>query len=90
MTDEQGTGEPDGYFARLDLGISVNNILDHVGRSGRRFVPQTEPPANPVNGDTYIADGTNWDVAGSGNAAKVVYLNGDWRVTYEFTGAGGV
>lgn len=85
MADEQGTGLSDGAFARKKLGRIVNDILDHVGRAGRRYPPLDAAPANPVDGDTYLADGTNWDPAGTGNAAKVTYVNGAWEVENEFS-----
>lgn len=90
MADEQGTGRADGNFAREALGRAVNGILDNVGAGGRQFPPQDAAPSNPENGDTYLADGTNWDPAGTGNAALVQYAGGDWRVIHEHTAAGGL
>lgn len=90
MADEQGTGKPDGNFARGVLGKAVNRILDNVGSAGRKYPPQQSAPSNPENGDVYLADGTNWDPASSGNAALVQYAGGSWRVIHEHTGAGGL
>lgn len=89
MADEQGTGRPDGNFARQAVGSAVNSILDSVGASGRKFEPLESPPDNPETGDTYLADGTNWDATsgGSGNAALVTYIesgNG-WEVVTEYS-----
>ena len=85
MADEQGTGKPDGNFARSALGRAVNNILDHVGRDGRKFTPREAPPDNPEDGDTYIADGTNCDPAGTGNATLVTSIDGSWETVNEFS-----
>lgn len=90
MAQEQGTDKPDGNFARASVGSAVNTILDNVGPDGRRFPPRAEPPAEPEPGDLYLADGTNFDPAGSGNAALVIYLGGAFVVVNEFTGVGGV
>jgi hypothetical protein len=85
MADEQGTGRPDGNFARIAIGKAVNAILDNVGASGRKFEPLESPPDNPETGDTYLADGANWDVAGTGNAALATYIDGAWEVTNEYS-----
>lgn len=85
MADEQGTGLPDGNFARRALGRVVNNILDNVGRDGRKFAPRESPPAGAEDGDTYLADGTNWDPAGTGNAALVTSIGGAWEVVNEYS-----
>lgn len=57
MADEQGTGQPDGHFARQITGGAVNGILDSVGSDGRRLVPQASEPSNPEVGDLYLSDG---------------------------------
>lgn len=89
MADEQGTGKPDGNFARKAVGSAVNSILDSVGASGRQFEPLASPPDNPETGDTYLADGTNWDETsgGTGNAALVTYIESgnEWEVVNEFS-----
>lgn len=77
MADEQGTGRPDGNFARKAVGSAVNDILDNVGRDGRRFTPRESPPTNPEVGDTYLADGTNWDPNNAGSPDLVVYDTSD-------------
>lgn len=90
MADETGLDVPDGWFARSQLGSLVNSLLGNVGLNGRTYPPQDAAPANPENGDTYLADGTNWDPAGTGNAALVQYAGGGWRVIFEHTAAGGL
>ena len=90
MADEQGTGKPDGNFARAALGSAVNGILTNVGTDGRKFPPREAPPDGPEPGDVYLADGTNWDPTGNGNAALVQYLNGGWQTIVEYTAVGGV
>lgn len=77
MADEQGTGRPDGNFARSALGKSVNNILDNVGRDGRNFVQRESPPSNPEVGDVYLSDGTNWDPNAAGTPDLVCYDTSD-------------
>jgi|AntDeeMetageno50_2_1112565.scaffolds.fasta_scaffold02695_3 hypothetical protein len=83
MADEQGTGLGDGYFARKKLGRIVNGLLDQIGPNGRRYPPQDAPPAGAEVGDSYLADGTNWDPAGTGNAAFVQYDGAAWQVVHE-------
>ena len=90
MADETGLDVHEGWFAREVLGNRVKSFLANVGSNGRRYPPQDAAPSNPVNGDTYLADGTNWDPAGTGNAAFVQYAGGSWRVIFEHTGAGGL
>lgn len=90
MADEQGLSVADGWFARAALGSKVKALLANVGSAGRKYPPQSSPPSNPENGDMYLADGTNWDPASSGNAALVQYAGGGWRVVYEHTTAGGL
>lgn len=90
MADEQGTGVPDGNFARSKAGGAVNGILDNVGSDGRKYVPQDAAPAGADEGDVYLADGTNWDPLSGGNAALVIYLAGGWVAIQEFTGVGGL
>lgn len=90
MADEQGTGLPDGNFARKKTGKAVNGLLANVGTDGRRFPPRESEPSGPEAGDVYLADGTNWDPVGNGNAALVQYLNGAWQTIVEYTGVGGV
>lgn len=90
MADETGLDVPAGWFARSSLGAQVKQLLTNVGQNGRQYAPQSEPPANPENGDTYLADGTNWDPAGTGNAALVQYAGGAWAVLHEHTAAGGL
>lgn len=80
MADEQGTGQPDTYFARGILGEAVNAILDNVGSDGRKLVPQASEPSNPEVGDLYLSDGGNFDpVSNSGNAAVIVYDGTSWN-----------
>lgn len=90
MADEHGTGVPDGNFARAVAGGGVNSILDQVGPNGRQYPPQDGAPAGPESGDVYLADGTNWDPVGNGNAALVIYLDGGWVAIQEFTSVGGL
>jgi hypothetical protein len=91
MADETGLDEvPSGWFARIRLGDRVKALLANIGSTGRQYPPLDTAPNNPEPGDTYLADGTNWDPAGTGNAALVTYLGGSWRVTNEYTNAGGV
>jgi hypothetical protein len=79
MADEQGTGSPDGYFARQVTGEAVNGILDNVGSDGRKLVPQASEPTNPEVGDLYLSDGGNYDpVSNSGNAAVIIYDGSSW------------
>lgn len=90
MADEQGTGVPDGNFARTVAGSAVNGILQNVGSDGRQFAPRESAPAGAGTGDVYLADGTNWDPLAGGNAALVIYLDGGWVGIKEFTGVGGL
>lgn len=90
MADETGLDVPDGFFARINLGATVKDLLANVGTNGRRYPPQDSAPSNPENGDTYLADGSNWDPAGTGNAALVQYAGGSWAVVHEHTAAGGL
>jgi len=89
MADEQGlTGDrklADGEFARKKTGDRVKAAVANLGPAGRQFVPQDGPPANPENGDTYLADGANWNPAGTGNAALVTHIAGSWEVVNEFS-----
>lgn len=79
MADEQGTGSPDGFFARQSLGAAVNGILDNVGSDGRNLVPQASEPSNPEVGDLYLSDGGNYDpVSNGGNAAVIIYDGSSW------------
>jgi hypothetical protein len=80
MADEQGTDVDDFQFARADpTGANVNEILDNVGSDGRRLVPQSSAPSNPVAGDLYLSDGGNYDpVSNSGNAAVIIYDGSSW------------
>lgn len=87
MADEQGTGVPDGNFARGKTGGAVNGILDNVGSGGRKFPPQDAEPSNPENGDLYLADGTNWNPTGNGDPALVQYIGGSWLTVADYTGA---
>jgi hypothetical protein len=81
MADEQGTGSPDGFFARQRLGAAVNGILDNVGSDGRRLVPQASEPSNPAVGDLYLSDGGNYDpVSNGGNAAVIIYDGSSWQL----------
>lgn len=85
MADEQGLDVPEGWFARSTLGASVKQFLATIGPDGRQFTPLDAAPDNPENGDTYLADGSNWDPAGTGNAALATYVDGDWEVVNEFS-----
>jgi len=81
MADEQGTGQPDGHFARQITGVAVNGILGNVGSDGRRLVPQASEPSNPEVGDLYLSDGGNYDpVSNSGNAAVIIYDGSSWQL----------
>jgi len=44
----------------------------------------SKEPKYPVVGGEVIADGTNWDPAGTGNAAKVIYTGNKWSILKEF------
>jgi len=90
MADEQGLSKPDGLFARRVLGEAVKSLLTNIGVGGRKYPPQSSVPSNPENGDVYLADGSNWDPAGTGNAAYVQYAGGAWAVIHEHTTAGGL
>lgn len=90
MADEQGLNVPDGFFARSELGSKVKSLVGTIGSAGRQYPPQDSEPTNPENGDIYLADGTNWDPAGTGNAALVQYAGGAWAVVHEHTAAGGL
>lgn len=81
MADEQGTGKPDGNYARASVGSAVNGILTNVGSDGRQFVEQTSPPSNPEYGDVYLADGSSWDPDSDGvSGGELVIYNssGGW------------
>lgn len=85
MADEQGTGKPAGNYARRALGQAVNSILAVVGPTGRQYPARESPPSGAEVGDTYLADGTNWDPAGTGNPAFVQYDGTAWTVIVEHT-----
>ena len=79
MADNQGTGLPDGNFARQKAGRKVNNLLANVAQDGRGFRQRSEPPANPEVGDVYLTDGTNWDPNAAGAPDLVIYdTAGGW------------
>jgi len=90
MADETDPGLYKGEFSRQTQGQTLNRYLKNIGQSGRQFPPQNSAPSNPEDGDLYLADGSNWDPAGSGNAALVMYADGGWRTINEFTTAGGL
>lgn len=90
MADSTGLSVPNGWFARSELGKKMNALLANIAPDGRQYTPLDAAPATPENGDTYLADGTNWDPAGTGNAALVQYAGGAWAVVYEHTAAGGL
>lgn len=73
----QGTGKPDGFFARADLGSAANALLDHVeyntvslDDAGKAAISTTDV----VEGLALVIDETNntqgaFFLQGAGNAA---------------------
>jgi hypothetical protein len=48
---------------------------------------QTSPPPYPEEASFAVADGTNWDPLGNGNAALVAYDTDDtWKPIFEYSG----
>ncbi|MFC6975814.1 hypothetical protein ACFQL1_15880 [Halomicroarcula sp. GCM10025709] len=84
MADEQGTGEPDGAFARQRTGAAVNGILDNVGAATRNLPPQDGEPSGPEVGDLAVQDGGNWDpVSNAGNGALIIYDGTNWQLVVD-------
>ncbi len=83
MADDQGTGVPNGNFARRKVGRLVNRILDNVGPNGRQFPPLDAEPDNPEAGDVYHADGEGWDPEGDGTSGLFAYNGEAWVLVAE-------
>jgi len=48
----------------------------------------TSPSPDPQEATLAVADGTNWDPIGNGNAAIVAYdTDGDWKPVFEYSGS---
>lgn len=58
-------------------GTAVDDVvLDVYGIA--RLEPSDAAPSTPVSGMIAVADGINWDPAGTGTEAVVAYLGGGW------------
>lgn len=81
MADDQGLGDlHDGAFARQTTGQAVKALLQRTGPDTKGLPVLNAPPANPVDGDLALADGTDWDPDADGIAGYelVIYANGAW------------
>ncbi|MFW6457524.1 MAG: hypothetical protein ACOC0A_04440, partial [Planctomycetota bacterium] len=71
------------FINHVKQGVRGNRLL-----GGDRDSPSTavgfqihsSKPKFPEDGVMAIADGTNWDIQGNGNAAKVIYNGEEWIV----------
>jgi hypothetical protein len=67
---------------KISWGVDGNFEIGHVEGSYTQFKEDivSSEPEYPQAGASVIADGTNWDPQGTGNAAKVIYNGAEWIV----------
>ena len=79
-------GDNPRQVSRITWGNNGLITLDEIESNDAQFrVPVlSSPPDFPVAGSEVIADGTNWDPDGDGNAEKVMYDGDSWLETVDF------